>query len=179
MTKTMSYLPYTGILVIGAALLLIQAGRIDAFALLLGELILAFAYVAAVIDFKIKRIPNGVVLTMLVAWAIAMAPYLFLDTSVATALLMDSALGFAIGGGMFLLVYLFSRKGLGGGDVKFMAVAGLYLGLNGVLPAILCGTVLAAIVGLALILMKKIGRKDPIPLAPFLYAGILITVFLR
>ena len=37
--------------------------------------------------------------------------------------------------------------------------------------------VLAAVTGLILILLRKIGRKDTMPLAPFLFAGILITFF--
>ena len=43
----------------------------------------------------------------------------------------------------------------------------------------LFGTILAALAGLTLIVLKKISRKDKIPLAQFLYVGILITVFLR
>jgi len=177
--KTKTLLPYSGILIIGGLLLLLHAGKIDPFMLLLSELIVIFGYVAAVIDFKEKRIPNNIILAMLAAWIIAITPYLFLNTNAAISLLIDSALGFAIGGGMFLLVYIISRKSIGGGDVKFMAAAGLFLGYNGVLPTILCGSILAALAGLTLIIMKKITRKDTIPLAPFLYAGILITVFLR
>jgi len=92
-------------------------------------------------------------------------------------LLKDSVLGFLIGGGMFLFVYIVSKKGLGGGDVKFMAVAGLFLGLSGVFTTMFYGTCLAAAFGLLLIALKKIGRKDAIPLAPFLYVGIIVTVF--
>ena len=180
MTKAKMYpvLPYIGIPMICASLLLLRAGRMDSFAMLRYELIIVFGYLAAIIDIKEKKIPNSLVLAMLAAWVLIMAPKLFIDTDAAIVLLMDSVIGFAIGGGIFLLVYIISRKGLGGGDVKFMAAAGLYLGLSGILPAMFCGTVLAALTGGVLILLKKIGRKDAIPLAPFLYAGILITLFL-
>ena len=147
------------------------------FVLLWNELIIIFGYIAAVFDIKTRRISNKLILTMLAVWVITLTPKLFLDTEAAVALLTDSALGLAISGGLFLLVYLISKKGLGGGDVKFMAAAGLYLGFSGSVPAILFGTVLAALTGISLILFKKIGRKDPIPLAPFLYTGILITLF--
>ena len=173
-----SALPFVGIPMIGAALIILRAGRMDTFIMLRYELLIIFGYIAAVFDIRVKKIPNSLILAMLAAWVLIMAPKLFFDTYTAVALLADSALGLAVGGGMFLLVYLISRKGLGGGDVKLMAAAGLYLGLGGVLPAMLYGTVSAALTGLMLILLKKIGRKDSIPLAPFLYAGILITVFL-
>ena len=76
-----------------------------------------------------------------------------------------------------MLIYIISRNGLGGGDVKFMAVAGLYLGFSGTVPAILYGTLLAAFTGLVLIVLKKLGRKDTMPLVPFLFVGIMITIF--
>ena len=82
------------------------------------------------------------------------------------------------GGGLFLLVYILSRKGLGAGDVKFMAVAGLYLGFNGVLPSMLIGSILSCITAITLMIMKKIDKSATLPLAPFLYGGILVTLFL-
>jgi len=106
-------------------------------------------------------------------------PQLFFNTEAVLPVLKNAILGFAVCGGLLLLVYCVSRKGLGGGDVKFMTAAGLYLGFQGVLPAMLYGSVLAALFGIALMLLKKIGRKDSIQLVPFLYAGILITVFLQ
>jgi prepilin signal peptidase PulO-like enzyme (type II secretory pathway) len=177
--KLKPLLPYAGIPVIGTVFLLIHGRQVDIFIILLFELILVFGYVAAVLDIKTKKIPNSLVLVMLGAWVTAMMPKLFLDIDTAINLLKDAALGFLVAGGLLLLIYLISRKGLGGGDVKFMAAAGLYIGFSGVLPAMLYGSVLAALTGLVLLLLKKIGRKDSIPLAPFLYAGILITVFYR
>jgi len=168
-----------GLPVILAALVLIRAGNTDMFTLFRYGLITVFGYFAAVIDLKTKRIPNNLILAMLVAWVTMMAPKLFLDTETAVRLLASSASGFAIGGGLFLFVYFISHKGLGGGDVKFIAVAGLYLGMSGVIPVMLYGSVLAALTGLTLMLLKKIGRKDKIPLAPFLCVGIVITVFLQ
>ena len=172
-------LPYAGIPVVIATLLIIQAGRTVVFSLLLNELILTFGYIAAIVDLKTKRVPNSLILAMFAAWVIVMTPTLFLDTGTAVDLLRESAFGAAIGGGLFLFAYLISRKGLGGGDVKFMACVGLYQGLAGVTIIMLCGTTLAALTGLILIMLKKIGRKDTIPLAPFLFAGILIAVFFR
>ncbi|MDR0492007.1 MAG: A24 family peptidase [Oscillospiraceae bacterium] len=170
-------LPFAGLPVIWAALLILCAGRMDPFITLQFGLLILFGYIAAVFDIKTKRIPNSLILIMAAAWIMSMTPELFLDTDLSLKLLAGSALGFAIGGGLFLLVYLISRKGLGGGDVKFIAVAGLYLRFDGVLTAMLYGSILGALTGLTLMAFKKIGRKDMIPLVPFLYLGILIAVF--
>lgn len=176
--KIKSMAPYMGLPAVAALLFFLRAGKTDIFILLLFELIAGFGYVASVYDLKFKKIPNNLILAMICAWALAMAPKLILDADSAFSLVKEAGLGFLCGGGLFLFVYLASRRGLGGGDVKFMAAAGLYLGFSGILSAMLCGSVLAALVGFSLLLLKKIGRKDSIPLAPFLYAGILATIFL-
>ena len=170
---------YAGIPVIGAAFLLVHAKNTDLFIALWVELIIIFGYIASVLDIKIKKIPNSLVLTMLAAWIFTVMPKMLLDIDAAFLLLTDAALGFAAGGGLFLLVYLISKGGLGGGDVKFMAAAGLYIGFAGAMSSMFYGTILAGLTGLALLLLKKIGRKDSMPLAPFLYIGILITIFYR
>ena len=172
-------LPYVGAPILCAALLILRAGKADVFSLLFGELAIAFSYSASVSDLRKKLIPNTIILAMLASWAIVIMPQLFFDTDAALATALDSALGFALGGGLFMAIYLISRKGLGGGDVKLMAAAGLYLGYNGVLSSMFCGTLLAAVTVAVLMMMGKLGRKDTIPLAPFLCAGIIVTVFFQ
>ena len=91
-------------------------------------------------------------------------------------------IGFAVGALIWLIpVAILNRLpgGMGGGDVKLMTVAGLYLGYDGALSALLYGSVLAALSALVLILGKKMTAKDTIPLVPFLYVGILLTEFVR
>ena len=170
-------LPYAGLPVLMTAYIIVHTGRLDAFIMLLYILVILFGYIASVIDIKTKKIPNSLILAMFGAWVLAMVPKLFVDTEAALSLLFESVLGFAVSGALFLLVYLISKKGLGGGDVKLIAVLGLYIGLAGVLPAMLFGSIIAALTALVLLLMKRINKKDSIPLAPFLYVGTLITLF--
>ena len=171
--------PYAGIPVLCVLFVIFRWGAAGAYIPAQRGLLIIFGYIASVSDVKTKRIPNGLVLAMLAGWALTFVMLLFYDTGQALAALTDALLGCAICGAILLLVYYISKKGLGGGDVKFMAAAGLYLGYQGVFPALLYGSILAGLTGLALILLKKIGRKDSIPMAPFLYAGILITVFFQ
>ena len=116
---------------------------------------------------------------MVGTWVLIIVPQLFFQTEKAIAIMISDLIGFVMGGLLFLIVYLVSRKGLGGGDVKLMAASGLYLGFRNVLPAMLYGSVLSSVFAIVLILAKKIGRKDAIPLVPFLYIGMLITVLLQ
>jgi len=156
--------------------LVIYARELTAFYLLRLALVITFSYIAMLFDIRQKCIPNKLVLSMLIAWSLLITQNLFSDIQTGVLLLADGVLGLLIGGGVFMTVYLLYRKGLGGGDVKFMAAAGLYLGFSNTIPAILYGTILAALTGLTLIVLGKITRKDTMPLAPFLFIGIMITV---
>lgn len=170
-------LQYIGIPIICLIYLIFNFNEKYYIILLLNEMLLIFGYIASLIDIKSKTIPNKLILIMIGAWLLIMALMVLIDTELAVLMLKDSILGFIIGGGLFLIVYLISRKGLGGGDVKFIAATGLYIGFARTISVILYGSILATLFVLILLLLKKIGRKDPIPLVPFLYAGILITMF--
>jgi len=172
-------LPFIGIPVFVIALLLVRIRNLDPLQLLLRELLILFVYIACVTDIKEKRVPNRLVLTMLAAWVIVLVPYLFFQTDRALSTILSGLIGFGLSGVLFLLVYLISRHGLGGGDVKLMAVSGLYLGFGGVLPTMLIGSVLSAITALILIISKKMDAKGTLPLVPFLYVGMLLTTFFR
>ena len=76
-----------------------------------------------------------------------MTPQTLINTDLAVSMLINSVLGFLMGGGMFLFVYIVSRKGLGGGDVKFMAATGLFVTINKILGVMLYGSILAALTG--------------------------------
>jgi len=167
-----------GLVVIVAAWLAIRVGELSLFHTLNFSALIILSYIAMVFDINTRRIPNTLVLVMILGWLCLIVPMLFVDPENGIRLLVDSIVGSFSAGGVFLAVYLISRKGLGGGDVKFMAAAGLYLGFAEVLPTILYGTILAALVGLILILLKKIDRKGKLPLVPFLFVGIMITLII-
>ena len=164
------------LLPLAGLVLALHLGSEEGISLLLWELLLAFGYGAALWDLRQKRVPNQLVAGMLGAWVLVLVPQLFFQTELALVALISGGVGFLLAGGVFLVVYLISRKGLGGGDVKFMAAAGLYLGAGNVLPAMLYGCVLSAITGLVLLALKRIGRRDTIPLVPFLYVGMVLTM---
>ncbi len=171
-------LPYMGIPALMAILLVTRLGKTEPVALLLRGVLLVLGYVAAVLDYREKRVPNRLVGLLLLAWILVIVPQLFFRTELAISLILAGIVGAAVAGILFLTVYLVSRKGLGGGDVKLMTVCGLYLGLDGVLSAMLCGCLLAALAGGGMILLKKLGPRDTIPLVPFLYVGIALNILI-
>ncbi|MBI5025631.1 MAG: prepilin peptidase [Nitrospirae bacterium] len=89
----------------------------------------------------------------------------------------SSLIGFLLGGGLFYLVALLSRGGMGGGDIKMMAMVGGLLGWKGALSTTFFGSLTGAIVGIFLMIFKGKGRKSKIPFGPFLAFGAILSLF--
>ena len=100
----------------------------------------------------------------------------------ALSALASSLLGAAIGALVPYVVIVGYRlirgaEGMGLGDVKFLAMIGVFLGWKGVLLTIGLGSVLGAAVGLGLIAAGRGRRDTELPFGTFLAAGALLTLF--
>jgi leader peptidase (prepilin peptidase)/N-methyltransferase len=88
------------------------------------------------------------------------------------------AIAAAAAGTVFFLVALAYPRGMGLGDVKLVAVMGLFLGRN-VAPAILVALLAGSAVGLFLIARRgAAARKQAIPFGPFLALGGVVGLLL-
>jgi prepilin signal peptidase PulO-like enzyme (type II secretory pathway) len=85
--------------------------------------------------------------------------------------------GIAAGGGLLLLIAFVSRGGMGGGDIKLMAVIGIAIGWKLTLLALFLASLIGGGIGVALLLLKLVTRKEPVPFGPFLALGTLIAYF--
>ncbi|MCR5340871.1 MAG: A24 family peptidase [Saccharofermentans sp.] len=70
-----------------------------------------------------------------------------------------------------LIVALLIKKGFGGGDIKMMAAAGLFLGLDKTITAGFIAFFIAGICGVYLLFTKKGSAKEKVKLAPYLALG--------
>jgi leader peptidase (prepilin peptidase)/N-methyltransferase len=96
---------------------------------------------------------------------------------------LNAFIGLVLGGAPLYLIGLLWEKlrkveAMGGGDVKFMAMVGSFLGWKGAFLTIMLGAVSGSIVGVALILLKKHQADKVIPFGPFLAFGTLLTLFM-
>lgn len=132
----------------------------------------------AVTDWKTQIIPNRFLLLLLLLWVGATGIYMIADTASGLALFFKSVAGGLAGGAIFLLCYLISGKKLGAGDVKLAFVMGLYLTGQRIIGAFFYGLLLCCIYSLIQMCRKKLGLKDGVPMVPFLYLGVLITLFI-
>jgi len=70
------------------------------------------------------------------------------------------------------------REGMGGGDVKLIAMIGAFLGWKGALLTIFCGSILGVAGGLFAMRKGREGLRTAIPFGPYLCAAALIARFL-
>lgn len=117
-----------------------------------------------VIDLERQIIPDAITLPGILAGVVA---------NLATGRVppVDVALGITVGAGLFLVIILASRGGMGGGDMKLGAMLGAFLGWKVLLLAVFLAVLAGGVVAVALIALGRRGRKDAIPFGPFLAAG--------
>ena len=90
--------------------------------------------------------------------------------------LLAALAGGALGLGLFLVLALVQRGGMGAGDVKLAGLIGLILGYPQALTALLAGIVIGGVVAGILLLSRRVGRRSTIAYAPFLSAGAIIVL---
>jgi len=95
---------------------------------------------------------------------------------------LDSLLGIFIGGGLLyavavLFYWVTKKEGMGGGDVKLLAMIGAFLGWTSTVFTIVVSSLIGSIVGVALMVAKGADSKYAIPFGPFLSMGAVIYLF--
>ncbi len=131
--------------------------------------------VLAVTDYKAHKIPNDFLKILLLLFAAIRGIAIIIDPQTGLSVLFRSLAGGLVGGLIFLLCYLLSRKQLGAGDVKLSAVLGLYATGEKIIGILAYGILLCCIYSVIQVIRKKITIKDGVPLVPFLYAGMLLV----
>jgi leader peptidase (prepilin peptidase)/N-methyltransferase len=96
--------------------------------------------------------------------------------------LVESILGILIGGGSLWIVaqlyYVLTRKeGMGGGDIKLLAMMGAIIGWKGVLFTIFVASAIGTVVGMLVMLKTRTSMKLKVPFGPFLAIGAIAYIF--
>ena len=94
---------------------------------------------------------------------------------------VDALIGLAAGGGLLIAIiygyYLLTGKqGMGGGDVKLLAMIGVFTGWQGVLFTIFMGSLTGTLVGIPWALVHRKNMQAAIPFGPFLALSALVYV---
>ena len=130
------------------------------------------------IDLREKIIPNKMILAGIVFWCILSLLEIFVAGVSWKEILMYSASGALVCGGILLLVATIAKSALGMGDVKLFFVLGLLYGIIDTYSILLFTVLIMAIVSIALLIAKKVTVKTAVPMAPFVIVGLLVDIFL-
>jgi leader peptidase (prepilin peptidase) / N-methyltransferase len=144
----------------------------------------AYLYLAAIsialaaIDLDVYRLPNAIVLPSYAVAAVLLVPACIVDGTGAPAIRALIAMA------ALWLFYFGLRaaypKGMGFGDVKLAGLLGLYLGWLGwssVAVGAFAAFLVGGIVGVALMSLRRAGRRTAIPFGPAMLAGAFLAVF--
>ena len=94
--------------------------------------------------------------------------------------LLDAVLGALVGGGVLWLIgeayfRYTGQEGMGGGDVKMLAMIGAFLGWKLVLVTLIVSSLTGSVLGLLLILSRRGSMKQALPYGTFLALGALFA----
>ncbi|MEW6218981.1 MAG: prepilin peptidase [Thermodesulfobacteriota bacterium] len=95
---------------------------------------------------------------------------------------LESGLGILAGGGLLYGVaigyqWLARREGMGGGDIKLLAMIGAFLGWRAIVPVVFLSAVAGALFGLGAMVRQRRGGQTVIPYGPFLSLAALAYLF--
>ena len=90
--------------------------------------------------------------------------------------LVNSIIGLLLGGLLFYLAAVLSRGGMGGGDIKLIAMIGAFVGWKAVLLTIFVSAFAGSILGVGLMIFMGKTRKYPVPFGPFLALGAMVSI---
>lgn len=158
-----------------AMLAVVALGRFGLSWQLAGALALSWSFLAvSAIDIEHHLLPDDVILPLM--WVGLAANSLGLYTDVYSAL-YGALLGYI---SLWLVFQAFrlltGKEGMGYGDFKLFACIGAWLGWQALPLVILLAAVCGTVVGVAMILLKRQDRSQPIPFGPFLCAAGLVAM---
>ncbi len=134
------------------------------------QLVLSVAAVIAAIDFKVKKVPNFLAAVLILVWMVFFIIHIIAGEGFSTLgqRFLQALIGFLTGGIILLVCMLVSRGGIGAGDVKLIAVLGLFYGMIGILNILFYSCLFAVVISVFLLVAKKLKLKDSVPMTPFI-----------
>jgi leader peptidase (prepilin peptidase)/N-methyltransferase len=95
---------------------------------------------------------------------------------------VSSIIGILAGGGFLLATaWLYEKftgvEGMGGGDIKLLAMIGAFLGWPSIPITLFIASLIGSVVGLTCMVVTGAGRRLALPFAPFLCSGAVLFIF--
>ncbi len=136
-----------------------------------GVLVLWLAIASTAIDMRLRIIPNRLLAGAALLGLLAMIP-------LGAGAFAQGALGTVVLFAVAALLAVVGRGGFGFGDVKYLAVVGLLLGLDAGIVSLLAAVLLGGLYAAMLLATRRAGRKDTFAFAPFIAIGSVAVLML-
>ncbi|HOQ01778.1 MAG TPA: A24 family peptidase [Acetivibrio clariflavus] len=140
-------------------------------------LILLLAPVAY-IDFKNRIIPDKVLLVALLLRIVFYLLEFFIGRKEIAEILVPDFKGVLLGSGVLMLGTLIAKDSIGIGDIKMYGIIGLFASYSGTSSSMILSLFICSFVSIILLVFKKKGRRDTLPLAPFALVGTFIATII-
>jgi len=138
----------------------------------------AISIALAMIDLDTQTLPNRLVFPSYIVGAILLGGSAVLSGSYGA--LIVAAIGCAASFALYFLMALVYPGGMGFGDVKLAGVLGLFLGWLGwgeLAVGSFAPFALGGLFAIALLIIKRAGRKSRIPFGPWMLIGAWVGIF--
>ncbi len=127
----------------------------------------------AFLDWQVQWFYSSLLLLIFVAQSI----YLYFYPE----MLLDAFLGMTVGAGFLYFVgffyqFLFSREGIGSGDISLLGILGYLLGVQSLLPILLYSSLGGLLIGVGFLIKYK--KNVPFPFVPALVSGAFLHWYL-
>lgn len=126
------------------------------------------ALVIAIHDIRTYKIPDFYLALLLIALVVY-------DFIFSRADFINHVAGFFVAGLFLLFIYLFTKQGMGFGDVKYSAVIGYFLGIIWWAGALFIASVSGILFFICIRIIRKWDFQRRFPFAPFLSFGAVLT----
>ena len=151
--------------------------------------LVSFVFVAALIvisfiDLDVRIVPDVISLPGIIAGLLfsVVARYGINDPFELIPSPLNALIGVLVGGGFLLaLAWVYEAftgvEGMGGGDIKLLAMIGAFLGWTSIPFTLLFASLTGSVIGIGFMIAKGVGRRFALPFAPFLCLGALLYLF--
>jgi leader peptidase (prepilin peptidase)/N-methyltransferase len=140
----------------------------------------AFIFVAALIVITFIDLDHGIIPDIITLPGIPV--FTLLAVTIMGVPFLDSIIGTIAGGGIFYLLAIgyelvTKREGMGGGDIKLLAMLGAFFGWKSIYFILLISSLLGALVGVSIMIARGKNMKYAVPFGPFLSIAAAAYIF--
>jgi len=162
-------LPYIGCIIASAGFVGVYLITDNQFAFAEYAAVFTLCLCIGTVDSAIKKIPNSLLLTLILSKAV----FMIVNNSLGE--IKRSLVGFFAAALIFTLPSMLRIK-VGAGDTKLAAVTGFYLGISGFLQAMIIMALLIGIYGIFLIISRKGNLKSQTAMGPYMAFALITTL---